>query len=87
MTLGVLLTAASMYYTFRECPDAESAKDSIFTAAVIGSMYCVAGLSAIWYPGSDWKDPEHGKGREQLYLFSALPVAVWTAYFLEVQRL
>ena len=63
MSLGLLLGFASTYYLLRPAfnrglsPKEE--RDSVWTAAVIGSMYCAAGVSAIWYPGTHWFDPEY----------------------------
>ena len=59
----------------------------MWTAAVIGSMYCAAGLSAIWYPGTAWIDPEFGEGAPQLGLFVGLTVLPWVGYGVEVWRL
>jgi hypothetical protein len=61
MSLGILLALTSTYFAFRpafsQLSPAE-AKHNILTAAVVGSFYCVAGLSAIFYPGTHWFDPE-----------------------------
>jgi len=64
MTLGLCLGLATIYYGFRRTTPATKV-DSITTAAVFGSLYWIAGLSAIWYPGTKWKDPE-------LYVLSLL---------------
>jgi uncharacterized membrane protein len=91
MTLGVLLALTSIYFAFRpafsQLSPAE-AKHSILTAAVVGSLYCVAGLSAIFYPGTHWFDPEYEmKGMTQREIFIAQVVVTWVAYYLEISRI
>ena len=91
MTLGVLLALTSIYFAFRpafsQLSPAE-AKHSILTAAVVGSLYCVAGLSAIFYPGTHWFDPEYEmKGMTQREIFIAQVVGTWVAYYLEISRI
>ncbi|KAH7361074.1 hypothetical protein BKA65DRAFT_523844 [Rhexocercosporidium sp. MPI-PUGE-AT-0058] len=49
MSMGLGLGLATLFYT-----------DSLFTAAVFGSIYWVTGLSAILYPGTLAVDPEFG---------------------------
>jgi hypothetical protein len=76
MSLGVLLALASTYYAFRPAFSnltPREAKDSVLTATLIGSMYCVAGISAIFYPGTHWFDPEFEmKGMTQRDIFGAV---------------
>lgn len=87
MSLGVLLASSSFYFTFRPCETLAARIDSLRTAAMIGSFYTLAALTAIWYPGSDWSDPDHANGRPQLYLFSGLVVVNWFGYWLETRRM
>ena len=91
MTLGVLLALTSIYFAFRPAFSRLSpaeAKHSILTAAVVGSLYCVAGLSAIFYPGTHWFDPEYEmKGMTQREIFIAQVVVTWVAYYLEISRI
>ncbi len=103
MSLGVLLAASSLYYLWRPKPSAifkassgnsvgrDSEKDDLFCSALIGSMYTAAGLSAIWYPGTAWTDPEFiAKGdatRPNMWLFGGLLVTVWIGWSLELARL
>jgi len=74
MSLGVLLALASTYYAFRPAFSQltpREAKDSVLSAALIGSMDCAAGISAILYPGTHWFDPEYEmKGPTQREIFS-----------------
>jgi hypothetical protein len=90
MSLGILLALTSTYFAFRpafsQLSPAE-AKHNILTAAVVGSFYCVAGLSAIFYPGTHWFDPEFEmKGMTQREIFGAQVVIIWVAYYLEISR-
>ena len=89
MSLGVLLASASLYFAYRPCMSGAimQARDSLFYAAVIGSFYCTAGLSAILYPGTDWKDPDIEIGGGQPVLFSGVVAAMWVGYALETSRL
>ncbi len=83
--MGVCLALGTLYYTHR--PVAEDATaDSIFTAAVLGSMYWITGLSAILYPGSKGMDPEFGEGFPQFWLFFGLLGLTWAGWWLETAR-
>ena len=60
----------------------------MLSAAVIGSMYCFAGLSAILYPETDWFDPEFAReGPTQREIFGVQVVIMWIAYYLETRRM
>ncbi|KAK0940647.1 hypothetical protein LTR48_003111 [Friedmanniomyces endolithicus] len=96
MTLGVFLSAMSLYFAYRRptgsssasgSPGGAAARESMFYSALIGSFYCAAGMTAIWYPGTDWKDPDITVGGGQPALFSGVVVAMWVGYALEVSRL
>jgi hypothetical protein len=50
-------------------------------------LYWATALSAIWYPGAMWIDPEFGEGRPQFYVFSIHLALVWLGYSLETRRL
>src|SRR5947209_2027284 len=71
MSMGALLGLATLYYTWRSHP--APGTDSIKTAAIFSSLYYIAGISAIFYPGSLAVDPEFGTGYPQLPLFVAIP--------------
>lgn len=86
MSLGVLLASSSLYFLFRPYKTLAEKKDHLRTAAMIGSFYYTAALTAIWYPGTDWSDPEYANGRPQLYLFSSFLVVNLCGYWLESQR-
>ena len=62
-------------------------KESLTLSAVLGSLYWLTALSAIWYPGTLWVDPEFGTGSPQLPIFSATTVLVWCAWGWEMRRL
>lgn len=92
MSLGILLASTSLYFAFKPAfgssgPSSLDPKDSLLYSALIGSFYCAAGLSAILYPGTDWKDPDITVGGGQPFLFSGVVVAMWVGYALEVARI
>ena len=99
MSLGVMLAAAGLYCLWRPKPPTSGSRtggrdlerDDLITSAIIGSMYTAAGLTAIWYPGTAWTDPEFiARGdaeRPQLFLFSGFLAAVWVGVGLEMVRL
>ncbi|TID23134.1 GTP cyclohydrolase 1 [Venturia nashicola] len=60
MSMAVVLGAATLWYAIRSAylPTPTQKRESLFTAAMIGSMYAVTGLSAILYPGSAGCDPD-----------------------------
>ena len=91
MSLALLLASASLYYLYRPKPSISIARDDTFTSVLIGSMYLAAGLSAIWYPGTEWIDPEFktigGPERPQMYIFGATLGVAWLGWGVEVSRL
>lgn len=97
MSMGVCLSLATLYYTYRipyhlsdRVPGSATfamAGDSIFTAAIFGSLYWVTGLSAILYPGSKGVDLEFGEGFPQFWVFLGYLVATWVGWWLETMRL
>lgn len=86
MSLGVLLATFSAYLAFRPASLQQKQFD-VFHAAIIGSMYFVAGISAILYPGTKWMDPEFGEGSPQAGLFVGMIVVAWVGWWLESRRL
>lgn len=87
MSMGVCIGLASLYYTFRSRPDSAAAADSLFTAAIFGSLYWVTGISVILYPGSLAIDPEFGEGFPQFPLFAGLLLSSWFGWWLETKAL
>ncbi|EHY54141.1 hypothetical protein HRR83_004794 [Exophiala dermatitidis] len=63
------------------------AKDSITSAALVGSLYWITGISAIMYPGTKWVDPEFGTGAPQRGVFLGHLVLVWVGWWLEMRKL
>ncbi|KAK0705649.1 hypothetical protein B0H67DRAFT_558209 [Lasiosphaeris hirsuta] len=71
ITLSVLLGLLTLYYTWRRTTTRTAARDSARTAALTGSVYWVAGIAAILFPGTDGVDPEFGpSGFPQLPVFA-----------------
>lgn len=67
---------------------ARHARDLLTVATLVGSLYTAAGLSAIFYPGTDWSDPEFNvEGAPQGWAFGIQLVAMWVAYAVEVKGL
>ena len=72
INLSVMLGIATLYYTYRPLffsskPAEESIaarklrrRDSLRTALFTGTIYWIAGLASILYPGTDGVDPEFG---------------------------
>lgn len=79
MSFGLTLGILTFYYTWRASPQP---KDSLRTAAILGSLYYVCGLSAILYPGTLAVDPEFGEGFPQFWLFTGLMALSWLGYVL-----
>ena len=80
----------SLYLTARPCfaqMSKEDALRSVLHGAIVGSFYCAAGLSAIFYPGTDWKDPDIAVGGEQRFLFAGVVALMWIGYGLERWRM
>jgi len=63
INLSVLLGLATMFYTWRSAADTKDTKlqrEFMLIAAFTGSIYWLAGLAAIFYPGTMGLDPEFG---------------------------
>lgn len=99
MSLSILLAATSIYILFSapaaamsELALREAQKQNLFLSAWIGSFYMAAGLTAIWYPGTAWLDPEFRSNEQvdepaQLYIFGGGLVMLWAGWVIERQRL
>ncbi len=84
MSMGLCLGLATLYYIYRPVSSKLLAADSLFTAAIVGSLYWVTGLSAILYPGSKGVDPQFGDGWfPQLPLFAGFLGATWVGWGVE----
>ena len=98
MSFALLLGILTIYYTWRPSPPYSSSssrekkkekqeekkkkKDDLWTAAIFASVYYVAALSAILYPGSLAVDPEFGEGFPQLVPFVVLGTVPWVGYWV-----
>jgi hypothetical protein len=54
MSLGAMQAVLSIYLIVRPATTKASKLDSLWLAALVGSLYCTAGLTAIMYPGTKW---------------------------------
>ncbi|KAI0008741.1 hypothetical protein F4779DRAFT_419158 [Xylariaceae sp. FL0662B] len=71
ITLSVLLGLATLYYTWRKPETPLLRREYMRMAAITGSIYWLAGLSAILYPGTMGLDPEFGgPGFPQAWIFT-----------------
>jgi hypothetical protein len=61
-------------------------QDSLRTAAFTGSIYWLAGLTAILYPGTAGTDPEFGTGFPQGPGFTMFAVLAILGCFLETRN-
>jgi hypothetical protein len=91
LSMGLVLGLLTQYYTWRFVIDPSSDRvslDDTWTAALIGSVYYVTGLSAILYPGTTFIDPEFvdGHPHPQIYIFGSQLVLIWLGWFLERRR-
>ncbi|KAM3078141.1 hypothetical protein ACMFMG_002557 [Clarireedia jacksonii] len=87
MSMAVGLGLATLYYTHRRTASKAAAADSLFTAAIFGSLYWITGISAILYPGAKGMDPEFGEGFPQGIMFSVTAVLPWVGWWLETKVL
>jgi hypothetical protein len=89
ISIAFTLGLATLYYTWRtsSLPTATAKVESLFAAALFGSMFCVSGLSAVLYPGSLAVDPEFGTGFPQKWVFGIPLVINWVGYWIEKSRI
>lgn len=99
--MGVLLGLTTFYFTWRPVFSSvhyttTAIRDSVLSAAWIGSIYWITGLSGGLYPGAKFLDPEFvGTGTDlkilgfpgQGVVFAVSLILCWVAYGLEVRRL
>ncbi|PNS14040.1 UDP-N-acetylglucosamine--dolichyl-phosphate N-acetylglucosaminephosphotransferase [Sphaceloma murrayae] len=86
MTLGLFLCATSFYLLSRPATSKREAIDSVRLAGLVGSMYCMAGVSAIFYPGTGWSDPPT-EDPGQKWLFPMLTIVNLAGAWMECRRL
>ncbi|KJX99700.1 hypothetical protein TI39_contig353g00050 [Zymoseptoria brevis] len=87
MSLGAMQAALSIYLILRPAANKTEKTDSLWLAALVGSLYCAAGLSAILYPGTQWADPESAGNGDQKFIFGGCIVAIWAGFWFETRRL
>ncbi|KAK3320479.1 hypothetical protein B0T19DRAFT_241275 [Cercophora scortea] len=96
ITLSLILGLATLYYTWRSSFSDRSTptplvaqfrrraeQDSLRTAALLGSIYWLAGLVAVLYPGAEGIDPEFGTGFPQGPGFAVMAMAGVLGWALE----
>ncbi|KAI1438995.1 hypothetical protein GGR50DRAFT_690763 [Xylaria sp. CBS 124048] len=58
--LAIILSATTLFYTWREAPSPQFRREFLRVAALTGSIYWIAGLLAILPPQTMGVDPEFG---------------------------
>ena len=91
MSFGALAALAAIYLLAQPARHGiPAARDTLFAAALVGSLTTTAGLSAILYPGTAWMDPEFDTGAAvgpQAYIFAGQLALNWILYSIEKRRL
>lgn len=90
MSFGLLASLTAVYLLVRQTESKAMAKDSVFIAAIVGSLTTTAGLSAIFYPNTAWTDPQWDNGAVigfQAYIFMGQLLINWGCYYSEKKRL
>lgn len=99
--MGLVLGLCTLYYVWRPVFSGTTyskamVKDSMFTAAILGTLYWVTGLSGVLYPQAAFLDPSLVGTKYdakilglpgQSVVFSLHAVLSWVAYSLEASRL
>jgi len=87
MSMGAGLGLLILHYTWRSANKGRGKKDDFLSAALVGSIYFGAALTAIFYPGSSGVDPEFrhlvSSDFPQKYPFIGLVLLGWAAYGVE----
>jgi hypothetical protein len=97
MSLSVILGLGTLYYTWRptllppSTPPSlapvlarQLQKDSMCSALFTGTIYWLAGLASILYPGTDGVDPEFGpSGFPQRFIFAGFATAAALGSLIE----
>ncbi|KAI1077206.1 hypothetical protein F5B20DRAFT_593018 [Whalleya microplaca] len=70
--LALILSAQTLYYTWRRARSPQLHREFVFAAGLAGSIYWIAGLLSILAPGTMGVDPEFGgPGFPQAWAFVA----------------
>jgi hypothetical protein len=84
VSASLLLTLITLYFLYlRAAPTARERATNVTVAALCNSVFTVAGLSAIFYPGSKGMDPEFGEGFPQGWIFAGLLVVNWVGWLVQ----
>jgi hypothetical protein len=87
VTASLLLTLLTLVYTHRPAATTRERGANLTTAALINSVYTVAGLAAIFYPGAAGMDPEFGEGFPQGWVFGGLLAVNWVGWWVATAAL
>ncbi|KAI1472216.1 uncharacterized protein F4812DRAFT_3010 [Daldinia caldariorum] len=60
ISLAIILSGLTLYYTWRRAKTLELHREFMIASAVMGSIYWIAGLLSILFPGTMAVDPEFG---------------------------
>jgi hypothetical protein len=82
VTASLLLTLLTLAYAHRPVASARERGANLTTAALFNSVYTVAGLAAILYPGAAGMDPEFGEGFPQKWVFGGLLALNWVGWWV-----
>lgn len=72
MSLALIIGTATLFFTWRRKKSPTERREHFRIACFLGSIYWLAGLTAILYPGTSGLDPEFGgPDFPQKWLFTA----------------
>lgn len=91
MSVGLFAALTAVYLLVKnDFNNRQLQRELLFAATVVGCLTPLAGLSAIFYPGTAWTDPEWETGALigiQGYIFSGHLMISWLLYGWEKGRL
>ena len=90
LSFGAMASLTATWLLHRRTPTADAAQDSLLLAAIVGSMTAASGITAVFYPGSWWAEPEWDNGKmmgPQGWVFVGQLVLNWALFALEKLRL
>ncbi|KAI1411062.1 hypothetical protein F5Y13DRAFT_166322 [Hypoxylon sp. FL1857] len=85
VSLAIILSGLTLYYTWREAKTPELRREFLKMSAITGSIYWIAGLLSILPPGTMGVDPEFGgpafpQGKVFVAFMSAGLLGAWLEY-------